>query len=114
MSKEPLRIRLGAHWTAFAYAREDMELLGTVQRGMQIGALARLPDNTYAQVNGDVIQPLNRSRIEATLRSTPPARTDRPFMSVPPSGPAPVVTIKKRRRVVAPGDPRTLAEQPGS
>ncbi|MBU1361497.1 MAG: hypothetical protein KKC85_02765 [Gammaproteobacteria bacterium] len=104
MSKEPLRIRLGAHWSAFAYARDDMELLGTVQRGMQIGALAKLPDNTYVQVNGDILQPLNRSRIEATLRSTPAARTDRPFMSIPPSAPAPVVTVKKRRRVVVPDD----------
>ena len=104
MRNDRIRIRLGSYWSAFAYARDDMELLGTVQRGMQIGALAKMPDGSYAQVNGDVIQPLNRSRVEATLRTTPAAREDYSHLSQPPSGPAPVVTVKKRRRIVLPQD----------
>jgi hypothetical protein len=77
MSQEPCRIVLGERWTAFAQEREGMHMLGTVQRGMQIGALARLADGSYAQVNGDVVEVINKSRVEFALRadreSPPPA-----------------------------------------
>ena len=73
------------------------ELLGVVERGMQIGALARLLDGSFVQVNGDVAKPLNRSQVESALRSArahgpPPVRPLRNAAPTPP-----VVTIKRRR-----------------
>lgn len=70
-------------------------MLGTVQRGLQIGALALLADGTYAQVNGDVMEPLNTSRVLHAMRKDHAALKSTP----PPAAPAVVVT-KKRRRVV--------------
>lgn len=79
-----------------------MRLLGVVQRGMQVGALVQLDDGTYAQVNGDVVQPLNTSRVEAALRASPSmAPPSRPVAA--PAAPASVPTvIVKRRRLIAP------------
>ena len=37
----------------------DVRMLGVVQRGLETGALAQLADGSYAQVNGDIVQPLN-------------------------------------------------------
>jgi len=103
MSQEPLRIVLGPRWAFFTYQREDLELLGTVQRGMQIGALARLPDGNYAQVNGDIVGLLNKSRVEFALRSAGGAKAARaPLGIARPPAPAATVTVKKRRRIVLP------------
>jgi hypothetical protein len=100
MSQEPFRIAIGPRWSFFTYPREDLQLLGTIQRGMQIGALARMPDGSYAQVNGDIVEPLNTSRVLFAMRAThgkaPPA-------AAKPASTA-IVTVKKRRRVVLPGD----------
>ncbi|WP_211260333.1 hypothetical protein [Xenophilus azovorans] len=73
-----------------------MRMLGTVQRGMQIGALALLDDGSYVQVNGDVIERLNTSRVLHVMRGRHEAapRETRPAA-------APVVIVKKRRRVAA-------------
>lgn len=73
-------------------------MLGTVQRGLQIGALALLADGSYAQVNGDVIEKLNTSRVLHALRGQhgagPPAARR-------PAAPT-VVIVKKRRRIAMP------------
>jgi hypothetical protein len=103
MSQEPCRIVLGERWTAFAQEREGMHMLGTVQRGMQIGALARLADGSYAQVNGDVVEVINKSRVEFALRAATGTRPGDPIVNLrrPPASAVPVV-IKKRRRIVLP------------
>lgn len=98
MSTSDFRIHIGPRWAAFAQPRPDATMLGTVQRGMQIGALALLADGTYAQVNGDIVEVLNASRVRHAMRSqhgaAPPPR---------PASAAPVVvTIKKRRRLAGP------------
>ncbi|MBS0341438.1 MAG: hypothetical protein JSS56_12990 [Proteobacteria bacterium] len=95
MKPSTFRIDIGPRWAAFAQAREHMKLLGTVQRGMQIGALALLADGTYAQVNGDVVTALNTSRVLHAMRGThsAPRRETRPV-----AAPA-VVVVKKRRRI---------------
>lgn len=76
-----------------------MRLLGTVQDGMQIGALAQTPEGGYLQVNGDQQRTLNTSRVEHALdRATGVAR--RTAMP-PPARPAvqPTVIVKKRRKL---------------
>lgn len=98
MSTTVFRIHIGPRWAAFAQERPDATMLGTVQRGMQIGALALLADGTYAQVNGDIVEPLNASRVRHAMRSQHGAApAPRPAAAAPV-----VVTVKKRRRVVAP------------
>lgn len=92
----------GDGWRMFAMPREDLEYLGTIQRGLEIGALARDVSGAYLQVNGDMRQTLNTSRVEAALRSAMPrAASYRPRQSAEPSKPV-VVVVKPRRRVIVP------------
>ncbi|VTU26596.1 hypothetical protein SRS16CHR_03889 [Variovorax sp. SRS16] len=110
MSRQPLRIQIGNRWTFFTYARTDCRLLGTVQDGMQIGALAQLDDGSYAQVNGDVIRPLNTSRVMQVLSRTPGAPASAAPAAARPATPATVPTvIIKKRRIVRPSTENTGA-----
>jgi hypothetical protein len=43
------------------------EMLGTIQRGMEIGALAKSPVGVYAQINASAIRTLDQSKIKAIL-----------------------------------------------
>jgi hypothetical protein len=102
MSKSELLIHLGPGWMAFAPQLADVLLLGVVQRGLQIGALAQRGDGSFVQINGDVVQSLNRSRVEHVLRTSADGiavSLGAPATSAVP----PAVTVRKRRR---------LAEQP--
>lgn len=106
MPKSRLIIRLGPQWAQFTYAREGLELLGTVQCGAQIGALARLSDGSFAQVNGDWTVPLSASRVQTALRQAearPPKRRsaqwDETALQHPSPAAAPVVIVRKRRRI---------------
>jgi hypothetical protein len=114
-----LRITLGRSWQQFVPNPEPgTELLGTLSRGAQVGALARLADGRYVQINGDWVTPLNSARIEHALRSArllpgaSAARSvGRPMESTPEeAGPAaapaaaPVtVHVRKRRAAQLPG-----------
>ena len=66
------QITLGEGWRKFAFERPDLEYLSVIRRGIEIGALAKDKDSAFLQVNGDMRQPLNTSRIQALLR---PARS---------------------------------------
>ncbi len=95
-------VNLGEGWRMFAQPREDLEYLGTIQRGMEIGALAKDTAGAYLQVNGDVRQVLNTSRVEAALRAaSPKAPQYRPRPQAAPATPV-VVIVKPRRRVIVP------------
>ena len=95
-------VRLGPlEWARYTYARpqgDPLQLLGSVRRGPQMGALAITGDGQYVQVVGDFITALNSSQITRALAKVKPAETS---YSVPrPASPAahvPVVTIKRRR-----------------
>lgn len=71
-------------------------VLGVVQRGLLTGALVKLDDGTYMQVNGDVVQSLNASSVEHAIRVAGVAkRLNRIHV------PAPQTTVVvKRRRVI--------------
>lgn len=99
MNRKSFTIALGPRWAAFAQAREGVQMLGTVQRGMQIGALARLQDGSYAQINGDVVEVLNTSRVLFALRANHGKAPPAPRRDLPP----PVVIVKKRRLRVPSG-----------
>jgi hypothetical protein len=67
MSK--LLIRLGNDGLRYAQACSALKLLGTVQDGLAMGALAQLVDGSYAQVNGDFVRPLSTSRVEFAINA---------------------------------------------
>jgi hypothetical protein len=95
-----IRISLTDAWRRFIPSvPPDAKALGIIQDGFQVGALLLLGDGSYAQVNGDVVRLLNRSRIERALRKAnsqprPPASS--------PSQPTvvPTITVRRRRRTV--------------
>jgi len=92
----------GDGWRMFAQPHNDLEYLGTIQRGLEIGALARDLAGHYLQVNGDIRQTLNASRVETALRAAKPrAPSYVPRPAPTPSKPV-VVTVKPRRRVIVP------------
>jgi hypothetical protein len=100
MSSKLLKIHLGPDWNRFSLRRGDLELLGTVQDGMTIGAFGRHPDGRYVQVNGDVERTLNASRVKLALAKAEPGRLRRPrpaprATATPP--PATVIVVKRRR-----------------
>lgn len=102
MSRQPLRIRLGSRWTFFTYSRTDVRLLGTVQEGMQIGALAQMEDGSYAQINGDVVRVLNTSRVKKALGRDFEAHVPSQSGHRTPPLVVPTVVVKKRRLVQRP------------
>jgi hypothetical protein len=98
-------VRLGREeWMRFTYERstgDALQLLGSVTRGPQTGALARDQDGNYMQVNGDYTSPLNSLRLRQAVAA---ARSSnwKPFAPArQEAARVPVVTIK-RRRVVSP------------
>ena len=95
------QVRLGdLEWARHTYARpndDQLQLLGSVRRGMQLGALAKSAEGEYFQVVGDFIERLNKWKIEAAV--TKAAATEMfvaPSRALAPARP-PVVVIKRRR-----------------
>ncbi len=96
-------MRLGTlEWSRYTYSRPDndpLRLLGSVRRGLQIGALALNEQGQYVQVVGDHITPLNTSQISRAMTkvsSAVPVPAPRSQASVRAVS-APVVTVKRRR-----------------
>lgn len=83
------------------------EYLGTVQREMQIGALARTSEGTYVQVNGSFVERLDTAEVKAALS----AAGVRPASAANPALP-PTVIVRRKRRVIeapeSPGDKRCV------
>lgn len=102
-------------WSRYTYARpqgDALKLLGSVSKGMQVGALAITAENQYVQVVGDHITPLNTRKIAKAVANAPkePAafdpessRESPPWQVARKDTPAPVVIVKKRRVAVMPG-----------
>jgi hypothetical protein len=104
-------VRLGREeWMRFTYERpagHALQLLGSVTRGPQTGALARDQDGNYLQVNGNYTSPLNRPRLRQAVAA---ARSSswKPFAPTrQEAARVPVVTIKRRRVVSQAGTAAT-------
>jgi hypothetical protein len=108
-------VRLGREeWMRFTYERptgDALQLLGSVTRGPQTGALARDQDGNYMQVNGDYTSPLNSPRLRQAVAA---ARSSswKPFAPARQEAARVRVVTIKRRRVVSPG--ATAAVNPSS
>jgi len=109
MSKPRWYVHLGPAWSRFSAPRTDLQLLGTVQNGPQIGALGRLPDGRYVQVNGDVLTPVNTHKVQAAINAamhrparrsaiSPPLQDSDAKQAVAPAAPV-TITFRKRRTV---------------
>lgn len=94
-------VSLGPHWQRFTTAQPGLQMLGSVQRGAQIGALARCADGSYVQLNGDHQTVLGAFQIERALRNAQ-AAVPRHRSPVPGSAKPAVAVIIKKRRIVAP------------
>ncbi|WP_211260233.1 hypothetical protein [Xenophilus azovorans] len=103
-SGDDFQITLGDGWRRFAFATRDLAFLGTIRRGMEIGALARDETGGYLQVNGDVHRVLNKSRVSAHLRKARerPEPIAAAFHPTQPERAAVSVVIKRRRHVLVP------------
>lgn len=101
-------------WSRHTYERpqgDALKLLGSVSKGMQVGALAITADGQYVQVVGDHITPLNTRAVAKAVANAPkePDVFDPAFSRDPPpwrvarkETPAPVVIVRKRRVAVMP------------
>lgn len=96
-------VRLGQHeWARHTRpqdAGDALCLLGSVQRGAQIGALAVDQEGAYFQVNGEYVCPLNKRLIGKAV-SAAKGRAPAPARRTPAtqrSISAPVVTVRRRR-----------------
>ena len=109
------RVALGRlAWSRHTYERpqgDALKLLGSVRKGMQVGALAMTDENQYVQVVGDHITPLNTKKIAKALANAPKesaafdpefSKESSPWRVARNDSPAPVVIVKKRRVAVMP------------
>jgi hypothetical protein len=108
--KSSWQVRLGQiEWRRHTYERspEDaIELLGSIRKGSQLGALARKSDGQYVLIVGDHETPLNTGQMEKAMAKATkdPAGQVKPepraTWTVPKvDAPAPTVIVKKRRTI---------------
>ena len=62
-----LIVTVGGPWCLYTHAMSGFEMLGTVQRGMEIGALARTQAGLLVQVNAGAIRALDQRKALAAL-----------------------------------------------
>ena len=62
-----LIVTIGGPWRLYTHAMSGFEMLGTVQRGMEIGALARTQAGLLVQVNAGAIRALDQRKALAAL-----------------------------------------------
>ena len=61
-------VQLNGPWRLYTNAcPPGWEMFGTIQRGMEIGALARSPAGVLAQINAGAVRPLDQGKAEAAL-----------------------------------------------
>ncbi|SDM55793.1 hypothetical protein [Polaromonas sp. JS666] len=81
---------------------EHYRVIGTVHRGMEFGFLAIARNGAYLQVNGSVVQRLNRGDVDAAISSAEQLFAARPVQASSAGSVAgPVTVIRKKRRTPA-------------
>lgn len=98
-------------WSRHTYVRPQsdvLKLLGSVSKGIQVGALAMTAEGQYVQVVGDHITHLNTKEIAKAVANAPKesnpefSRETPAWIEARKESPAPVVIVKKRRVAVMP------------
>jgi hypothetical protein len=97
------RITLGMGWKRFVRPPlADLELLGIIACGAQVGALGMRAGHSFIQLNGDRVTPLKARRVLHVLGGCLP-QVMFPHRQVSPVAAVPVqVTVRKRRTMVIP------------
>lgn len=63
-------VTVGGPWRLYQHQTPPgMQMLGTVQRGMEVGALARTQAGLLVQVNAGAVRLLDQRKAEAALAS---------------------------------------------
>jgi hypothetical protein len=65
--RQRLVVQLGKGWRQFTLPVPGLAMLGTVLRGLEIGALARTADGRYLQVNGSIVREWPAQRVEPAI-----------------------------------------------
>ena len=104
--KPTWQIRLGpVEWRRYTYERQlddRLQLLGSIRKGMQVGALARTEEGHFVMLVGDHETPLNQGQIEKALGNLPKESRIFPAYSTQKSSNASTIVIVKKRRYIAP------------
>lgn len=99
--KSAWQVRLGPlEWLKYTYDRpkgDPLILLGSVRRGMQVGALATNHEKQYLQVVGDHMTLLNSAQIIRAIAKSEVSDGQPHHRAPPRAAIAPVVIVKKRR-----------------
>ena len=94
-------VRLGPlEWLKYTYARPEgdaLTLLGSVKKGLQVGALATNSEAQYFQVVGDHLTLLNTSQITKAMAKSKATQGGPAHCPTLRQATAPLVTVKKRR-----------------
>ena len=64
-NRSRLIVTVGGPWRIYTHAMSGFEMLGTVQRGMEVGALARTPAGLLVQVNAGAVRALDQRKAQA-------------------------------------------------
>ena len=69
-NRSRLIVTVGGPWRLYRHQPPPgMQMLGTVQRGLEIGALARTQAGLLVQVNAGAVRALDQRKAEAALRA---------------------------------------------
>lgn len=66
-NRDRLTITPGGPWRLYTRPLQGWEMLGTVQRGLEIGALARTQAGLLVQLNAGAVRMLVQHKAEAAL-----------------------------------------------
>lgn len=66
-NRDRLIVTPGGHWRLYTHAMPGFEMLGAVQRGMEIGALARTRAGLLVLVNAGAVRALDQRKAIAAL-----------------------------------------------
>lgn len=95
-------VKVGDGWRQFAFAQPDLDFIGVIRRGLEIGALAQDKSGAFWLVNGDVRTLLNASRMKALLKAARADMRQAPVVRQPSQEQraAVTVTVKPKRRAI--------------
>lgn len=62
-------VQLGGPWRLYTHPLPGWGMLGTVQRGMSIGALGESPEAILAQINRGIVEVLHQRKARAALEA---------------------------------------------
>ena len=69
MNRDRITVTPGGPWRLYSHPLAGWAMLGTVQLGMEIGALGRSPAGLLAQINAGAVRALDQRKAQAALQT---------------------------------------------